>query len=120
MAVISITPAGATAGSACTTLTPAGSLAKGQLGKPVQFSYEAQVVGRIGPGLDVRGDNGYFVAAPERHPATKARYELLGALTDLPPWPRGPAAEPVVRATATRLVGTSRQARRRSATGAAR
>jgi len=72
------------------------------------------LAGRIGPGLDVRGDGGYVVAAPSRHPDTKARYELLGPLTDLPPWPLGSAAEPAVRATATRLVGTPRQAGRRS------
>ncbi len=41
----------------------------------------------LGPGLDVRGDGGYVVWAPSRHPSTGARYELLGSLLDLPVWP---------------------------------
>jgi len=40
----------------------------------------------LGPGLDVRGDGGYIVAAPSRHPATGARYEMLGELGDPPFW----------------------------------
>jgi len=40
----------------------------------------------LGPGLDVRGDGGYIVAAPSRHPATGARYEMLGELGDPPVW----------------------------------
>jgi len=42
--------------------------------------------GRLGDGLDVRGDGGYVVGAPSRHPDTGARYELLGELTQLPVW----------------------------------
>jgi len=41
----------------------------------------------MGSGLDVRGDGGYVVWAPSRHPRTGARYELLGSLLDLPVWP---------------------------------
>jgi DNA-binding MarR family transcriptional regulator len=40
----------------------------------------------LGGGLDVRGDGGFVVVAPSHHPSTGARYELLGPLTDLPPW----------------------------------
>ena len=43
--------------------------------------------GGLAPGLDVRGDGGLAYAAPTRHPSTDVPYELLGNLTDLPPWP---------------------------------
>ena len=42
--------------------------------------------GRLGDGLDVRGDGGYVVGAPSRHPATGAHYQLLGELAQLPVW----------------------------------
>lgn len=42
--------------------------------------------GRLGDGLDLRGDGGYVVGAPSRHPDTGSRYELLGELTQLPVW----------------------------------
>lgn len=42
--------------------------------------------GRLGPGLDLRGDGGYVVGAPSRHASTGATYELLGDLTGLPLW----------------------------------
>jgi len=42
--------------------------------------------GRLGDGLDVRGDGGYVVGAPSRHPDTGARYQLLGELMQLPVW----------------------------------
>lgn len=47
--------------------------------------------GKVGPGLDVRGDGGYVVGAPSRHPDTGARYQLLGGLSDLPLWPTSAA-----------------------------
>ncbi len=43
--------------------------------------------GRLGPGLDVRGDGGYVVGAPSRHQSTGAAYELLGDLSRLAAWP---------------------------------
>lgn len=49
--------------------------------------------GRLGPGLDVRGDGGYVVGAPSLHASTGAPYELLGELTGLPPWRPPPEAE---------------------------
>ncbi len=42
--------------------------------------------GRLGDGLDVRGDGGYVVGAPSKHPDTGVRYQLLGELTQLPLW----------------------------------
>lgn len=44
-------------------------------------------VSKLGPGLDVRGDGGYVVAAPSRHPATGRQYQLRGNLSALPQWP---------------------------------
>ena len=43
--------------------------------------------GRLGPGLDVRGDGGYLVAAPSIHSSTGAAYVMHGPLTGLPAWP---------------------------------
>jgi len=44
---------------------------------------------RLGPGLDVRGDGGYIVAAPSIHPATGRAYFLFGdVLAPLAPWPK--------------------------------
>lgn len=45
--------------------------------------------GQLGPGLDVRGDGGYIVAAPTRHPRTGRPYEWLNGVWDapLPVWP---------------------------------
>jgi len=56
--------------------------------------------GRLGNGLDVRGDGGYVVGAPSRHPDTGARYELLGELTQLPVW-RPPSRSEHARLFAT-------------------
>jgi len=55
-------------------------------GFPVRCSQGNTATG-LGPGLDVRGDGGFVAWAPSRHPRTGARYELLGALRDLPVWP---------------------------------
>jgi len=52
--------------------------------------------GKLGPGVDVRGDGGYVVGAPSRHPDTGARYQLLGELRNLPLWPM-PAVPPAPR-----------------------
>ena len=47
--------------------------------------------GKLGRGLDVRGDGGYVVGAPSVHASTGAAYMLLGYLRELPAWP-GPHA----------------------------
>lgn len=43
--------------------------------------------GRLGLGVDVRGDLGYAVAAGSIHPKTGGRYALVGDLSELPTWP---------------------------------
>jgi len=53
---------------------------------PVRCS-RGETASGLGPGLDVRGDGGYVVWTPSRHPHTGARYELMGSLLDLPVWP---------------------------------
>ncbi len=62
--------------------------------------------GRLGSGLDVRGDGGYVVGAPSLHQSTGAAYELLGGLTALPPWPMPPAPAATGRSRATGCVTT--------------
>jgi hypothetical protein len=62
---------------------------------------------RIGPGIDVRGDGGYVVAAPSVHPATKRRYRWIGdrAVAEMPPALvtacQPPAPPPTVTPTTT-------------------
>lgn len=43
--------------------------------------------GRLGPGIDVRGDGGYAVAPPSIHPRTRRPYRWLGELdpVEMPP-----------------------------------
>lgn len=50
--------------------------------------------GKLGRGLDVRGDGGYVVGAPSLHASTGAAYMLLGHLRGLPAWPLLAAAPP--------------------------
>lgn len=44
--------------------------------------------GRIGPGIDVRGEGGYIVAPPSQHPRTGKRYRLIDKSppAPLPDW----------------------------------
>lgn len=44
----------------------------------------------LGPGVDVRGDGGYFVAAPSRHPNTGRPYRWAGDTVSLPLTPLHP------------------------------
>lgn len=59
-------------------------------------------VGRLGPGLDLRGDGGYVVGAPSIHGDTGAPYELLGSLTGLPAWQQPAEPQPLRRSTRCR------------------
>jgi len=78
-------------------------------GVPVRCSQGGTTSG-LGPGLDVRGDGGYFVWVPSRHPSTGARYELLGSLLDLPVWP-APRPLQGAEVAAASPAGTSRPQR---------
>ncbi len=59
--------------------------------------------GALGAGLDVRGDGGYVVGAPSRHPDTGACYQLIGELSDLPLWPI--PAPPTSRSRSSAMTG---------------
>ncbi|MDH2429343.1 bifunctional DNA primase/polymerase [Sphaerisporangium sp. TRM90804] len=45
---------------------------------------------RLGPGVDIKGDGGYFVAAPSRHPRTGQPYRWLNDTVSLPLTPLHP------------------------------
>ncbi len=57
--------------------------------------------GRLGRGLDVRGDGGYVVGGPSLHPRTGQPYSLLGDLRRLPTWTEVPQP-PVIGSAAPR------------------
>lgn len=64
-------------------------------------------VGRLGPGVDVRGDGGYVVLPPSVHPRTGRPYEWVRRVPveEMPPALVGacmPPAPPVVATTGTR------------------
>lgn len=69
--------------------------------------------GKLGPGVDVRGDGGYVVAPPSIHPRTKRPYRWARRhpLTEMPPaliaacLPPVPAETVTARPTGTRAAG---------------
>ncbi|GHJ47451.1 hypothetical protein Cs7R123_47930 [Catellatospora sp. TT07R-123] len=71
---------------------------------------------RLGPGIDVKADGGYVVAAPSRHPVTGLPYtwaDYAARVEEMSPALAGACAQPVPRRPAT--THTSRPLPARSA-----
>lgn len=78
-------------------------------GQPIPNS-----AGRLGPGVDVRGDGGYVVAPPSIHPRTRLPYRWVGGhpMVEMPPAlvrvclpPPTPTVPATTRPTTTRAAG---------------
>ena len=92
-------------------------------GKHVWFAYPGSIpttVGRIGPGIDTRGDDGYIVAPPSVH-QTGHRYAFLGdpwaPIESAPPWLIIAARAKPVKLITERAVATIRRPRLAGAYG---
>jgi hypothetical protein len=94
-------------------------------GKHVWFAYPGSIpttVGRIGPGVDTRGNDGYIVAPPSVH-QTGHRYAFLGdpwaPIESAPAWLIIAARAKPVKLITERAVATIRRARLAGAYGRA-
>jgi hypothetical protein len=69
-------------------LTP--TVLTGSGGRHYWFAYPGLAIpnsaGRLGPGVDVRGDGGYVITPPSLHPSGSYRWEATPSLAELPGW----------------------------------